>query len=86
MRIMGKRLPLYVTYEVGVNDSGVIQYLEADLYSDYGVVGNELVDFVLWPAFQNGYDYSTWNYTTYKVKTDTPSNTWTRAPGNSYHK
>lgn len=85
LRVMGKRLPLYVTYEVGVNDRGVVQYLDADLYSDYGVVGNEVMDFLLGPAFENSYDYSTWNYTTYMVHTDTPSNTWTRSPCNLHH-
>lgn len=79
--MMGKRLPLYSTYEVGVNNTGVIQYMNAHLYSDYGTGGNENMDILLYPAFENCYDISTWNYNTYKVRTDTPANTYTRAPG-----
>lgn len=81
MRIIGKRFPFYNSYEVGVNDQGAIQYLKADLYSDYGVGGNEGMDMFIVPMFKNCYDISTWNYKTYMVKTDTPANTYTRAPG-----
>lgn len=81
MSIVGKRLPMLNTYEVGVNNAGVIQYMEADLYSDYGVGGNENIDQILVPLFENCYDSSTWNFSTYMVNTDTPANTWMRAPG-----
>lgn len=81
MRSIGKRYPLYVSYEVGVNDNGVIQYMETDLYTDYGLSSNEPVDFLIIPLFENCYDVSTWNFSTYSVQTDMPPNTIMRAPG-----
>lgn len=81
MKIIGKRFPLYVDYEVGVNDKGVVQYMDSNLYTDYGKGGNEPVDPFLIPLFENHYDYSTWNFSTNTVTTDTPANTYTRAPG-----
>lgn len=81
MKVIGKRFPCYVEYEVGVNDKGVFQYMNADLYTDYGIGGNEPVDEVLIPLFENCYDYSTWNFSTNSIRTDTPANAYTRAPG-----
>lgn len=81
MTVIGKRYPFYATYEVGVNDKGVIQYLKADLYSDYGVGGNELVEILLRNMFENCYDISRWSFSTYLVNTDTHANCFTRAPG-----
>lgn len=81
MESLGKRYPFYVLYEVGVNDNGVIQYMDADLYSNYGVGGSENINGYLLPLFENCYDYSTWNFSTNLVNTDTPANTWMRAPG-----
>lgn len=86
MSVMGKRLPFYNSYEVGVNNSGVVQYLKADLYSDYGVGGNENMNHFIVPLFENCYDYSTWNFNTYMVNTDTPGNTYMRAPGKKFMK
>lgn len=81
MEMLSKRYPFYVTYDVGVNDTGVIQYMQADLYSDFGNGGNEPVDPALIPTFENCYDLSTWNFTTYTVVTDMPANGYMRAPG-----
>ncbi|KAJ8925554.1 hypothetical protein NQ315_009394 [Exocentrus adspersus] len=81
MNVIGKRYPLYATYEVGVNAKGVIQYLKADLYSDFGVGGNEPIDSVLIDLFENCYDISRWAFSTYVVATDTHANCYTRAPG-----
>ncbi|XP_018569701.1 xanthine dehydrogenase/oxidase-like [Anoplophora glabripennis] len=81
MTIIGKRYPFYANYEVGVNDKGVIQYLEADLYSDVGVGGNEPIIDHLLKGYQNGYDISRWYFSIYTVSTDTPANCFTRAPG-----
>ncbi|XP_049819814.1 uncharacterized protein LOC109604513 isoform X2 [Aethina tumida] len=83
MNMIGKRNPLYVEYEVGVNNQGVIQYLDAELYSDVGVGGNEPLDPFIRDTFTSGYDTDTWNYTTHIVKTDTTPPCWTRSPGSS---
>lgn len=84
MRMVGKRMPLYSTYEIGVNGKGVIQHMDAHLYTDVGIVGNEHMEPVFLLAFENCYDISTWNFSTYMVVTDMPSNTFTRAPGMSF--
>lgn len=81
MKVIGKRFPFYVDYAVGVNDKGVIQYMNANMYSDDGVGGNEPLDYYIIPLFENVYDYSTWNFSTHTVATDTPANTYARAPG-----
>ncbi|KAJ8949770.1 hypothetical protein NQ318_018999 [Aromia moschata] len=81
MNVIGKRYPFYVEYDVGVNENGVIQYLEADLYSNYGVGGNENITSLTTDVFQNCYDIDTWTFSIYRVKTDMHANTWARAPG-----
>ncbi|KAJ8952857.1 hypothetical protein NQ314_007463 [Rhamnusium bicolor] len=81
MDVIGKRYPLMTDYEIGVNDKGVIQYLKADLYSDFGVGGNEPMNSLLLDLFENVYDIRTWLFSTYLINTDTPANCFTRAPG-----
>ncbi|XP_056643711.1 xanthine dehydrogenase-like isoform X1 [Diorhabda sublineata] len=81
MDVLGKRYPLFTKYEVGVNASGVIQYLEAELYSDMGIGGNEPFESLMVASFQNCYDSRTWEFSTYAVKTDMHANCYTRAPG-----
>ncbi|XP_049819047.1 uncharacterized protein LOC109599933 isoform X2 [Aethina tumida] len=81
MSIIGKRLPLYVKYEVGVDNAGVIQYMDSQLYSDNGSSENEAVDPLIVNMFPSGYISDTWNFKTHTVKTDTSSNCSARAPG-----
>lgn len=81
MNIIGKRYPLYMKYQADVDDKGVIQYLNANLYSDFGIGGNEPIDSLLVSGFESGYDISHWEFSTYIVKTDTPANCFTRSPG-----
>ncbi|XP_039281010.1 indole-3-acetaldehyde oxidase [Nilaparvata lugens] len=82
MQMTGKRLPCFIEYETGVNENGKIQYLEAKLYEDIGARDNEravvygTLDFLPYP-----YDIDTWTASIYSVRTDTPPNTWCRAPG-----
>lgn len=55
--------------------------MNADIYTDVGAGGNESIDSLLKYMFENSYDISTWNFSTYTVNTDTSANTWCRAPG-----
>ncbi|XP_030746527.1 xanthine dehydrogenase-like isoform X2 [Sitophilus oryzae] len=82
MDIIGKRFPCLCQYEVGVNSSGNIQYLKADIYSDVGVGGNESIELLIVGQFQNCYIGDYFGYDTYYVTTDNPANCFTRAPGN----
>ncbi|KPJ03064.1 Xanthine dehydrogenase [Papilio xuthus] len=80
-RIVGKRNPCMVDYEVGVNDTGEVQYLEYHLYSDNGyVVGDPVLLFAI-SAVKNCYDNRRWSYKLFNVTTDTASNTYARSPG-----
>ncbi|CAH1997051.1 unnamed protein product [Acanthoscelides obtectus] len=81
MNVIGKRYPQLTRYEVGVDAKGVMQYLKADIYSDFGVGGNDIIDPMVVDSFQNVYVTDTWRFSTYQVSTDTHANTWTRAPG-----
>lgn len=76
-------MSVYVDYEVGVNNSGVIQYMDTEVYTGMGVAGNEYIfyDRLLVSLFENCYDISTWNFATNTVMTDIASMTSVRAPG-----
>ncbi|KPI90997.1 Xanthine dehydrogenase [Papilio xuthus] len=81
LRAVGKRCPCTTNYEVGVNATGVIQYLKCNLYSDNGYIFNEPLIMLAVPVVNNCYNKATWNYNLYNVVTDTASNTWIRSPG-----
>lgn len=74
----------YLTFifQIAVNNQGVIQYVNEDLYEDNGYIINEPLIGFADAAFSNCYDKSKWNFKSYNVVTDTPSNTWCRSPGN----
>ncbi|XP_037293387.1 xanthine dehydrogenase 1 [Manduca sexta] len=78
----GKRFPCQTEYEVGVDDSGKIQYMNYDLYDDNGYLINELIIELVSGAYNNCYDKSTWNFRSFNVTTDTHKNSWFRSPGN----
>ncbi|XP_049766804.1 uncharacterized protein LOC126100259 [Schistocerca cancellata] len=81
MESIGKRLDCAMDYEVGVDDDGVITYLEAKMYHNCGAHRNDSSAGVALESFKNCYDNSTWNVTAYNVITDVAPNTWCRAPG-----
>ncbi|XP_045773786.1 xanthine dehydrogenase 1-like [Maniola jurtina] len=82
MRAMGKRMPCTTSLEIAVNGSGVIQYVNCELYGDNGYIFNEPLLQLGLDAYNNCYNKESWNYKAYNAVTDTPSNTWCRAPGN----
>lgn len=82
MRIIGRRYPYSADYEVGVNDNGVIQYLEINTYSDYGAEGgNEDIVGESFHLLLRKYNTDTWHTISKSTLTETPTGTWTRAPG-----
>ncbi|XP_068917112.1 xanthine dehydrogenase-like [Tenebrio molitor] len=83
MAAIGKRWPLSVDYEVGVDDKGVVQYLNSTLYTDVGAVINEDPTMEIIDRFAANYDSDTYNVQINKAVTDTHTNTWTRAPGST---
>ena len=68
-------------YEVGVDDKGKFQYLNANIYSDYGVGGNEKMIPELILHITGLYNSETFKLSGNGVQTDTHANTWCRAPG-----
>ncbi|XP_034832567.1 uncharacterized protein [Maniola hyperantus] len=79
--IAGRRLPCQCEYEVGVDDNGKIQYLNATITEDDGFSHNEnILDFVA-GGFPHCYNTEYFNLKTYAVLTDLPANTFARAPG-----
>ena len=81
MAALGKRFPLSMDYEVGVNDSGVIQYLNCTHYMDVGAQANEDLSNEMVTLFMSAYDPDTFTIDVNKTITDTPTNSWARAPG-----
>ncbi|CAG9788136.1 unnamed protein product [Diatraea saccharalis] len=83
MMIIGKRLPTSCNFEVGVNKEGEIQYLKNKFYQDNGCAPNETISPITVNHFRNCYDTRRWYIEANSVHTDTPSNTWCRAPSST---
>lgn len=81
LRVVGKRLPCTRDFEVGISESGEIQYLEYHLYEDNGYIFSDPVSNLVLTAIKNCYDNRRWQYKIFNVTTDTASNTYKRAPG-----
>ncbi|XP_047998047.1 xanthine dehydrogenase-like [Leguminivora glycinivorella] len=81
MKSIGKRLPTSCNFEAGVDTEGTIQYLKITFYQDCGHVFNEIIAPVTAEHIRNCYDIKSWWIEGNSVATDTPSNTWCRAPG-----
>ncbi|RZF35328.1 hypothetical protein LSTR_LSTR003768 [Laodelphax striatellus] len=83
MRAIGKRFPLLLQYEAGVDDDGLIQYMNISFYEDVGItINDENVSAVL-VYLPGPYDSSTWDRKGFAVKTDSASNCYCRAPGST---
>ncbi|KAK4872289.1 hypothetical protein RN001_016413 [Aquatica leii] len=82
MNVIGKRCPVSMDYEVQVDEKGCIQMLDASIYTDMGSFGgNENLSKEILHFFLYDFNNDTWNVKMYSAKTDTPTNTWCRAPG-----
>lgn len=82
MKFLGKRVPTWSEYEVGVDDNGVIQYLKNTYYHPYGLSGlNEAVTTHVPHFIPNSYVDDTWEVIGNLVQTDMPGNSYCRAPG-----
>lgn len=68
-------------FKVAFNKRGKIQYLKNNFYQDHGCSENESVLAFTMGVISNCYDMSSWDIKAYSVVTDTPSNTFCRAPG-----
>ncbi|XP_050344388.1 xanthine dehydrogenase/oxidase-like [Nymphalis io] len=81
LTIAGRRLPCQCEYEVGVDNNGKIQYLNASFTEDVGFSNNENVLAYVLSSFANCYNIDYFSVKSFAVTTDLPSNTFARAPG-----
>nr|CAD7445654.1 unnamed protein product [Timema bartmani] len=81
MEVFGKRAEVYTTYEAGVDESGTIQYLKADLYENVGSSTNDPNGDLALSGIKNCYDESKWSVMAKDVRTNTPSSAYMRGPG-----
>lgn len=72
---------IIIYIQVGVNNSGVIQYSNCNLFEDNGYMINEQLTELGVDEYNNCYDESKWNYRSYDTITDNAKNTWCRSPG-----
>ncbi|XP_076651937.1 uncharacterized protein LOC143358591 [Halictus rubicundus] len=83
MQTIGKRFDTRQDYEVGVDDNGRIQYLNAKVWGNAGCNFNEAHEYFTLEHMKNCYDASTWTCDGYEAKTDLPNNTYCRAPSST---
>ncbi|XP_035702304.1 xanthine dehydrogenase/oxidase isoform X3 [Folsomia candida] len=81
MKMLGRRLPFYMKYEVGFNDVGKIGSLKTEIFCDAGFSGNESNSLFAVIHLQNAYKALGWEVKPGFVMTNTASNTSVRAPG-----
>ena len=81
MNTVGKRYACINDYETEVDDNGKIQKMVNDYVEDSGCSPNEPVYYNSTEFFENCYDKKHFTVTSKGAITDSPSNTWCRAPG-----
>ncbi|XP_011882440.1 PREDICTED: xanthine dehydrogenase-like [Vollenhovia emeryi] len=82
MQSQGKRYSTRQEYEIGVDDEGVIQYLNSKHWGNSGCNFNEPMSNITIEAMRNScYATDSWSFNGFEVLTDVPSNTFCRAPG-----
>ncbi|XP_012221434.1 xanthine dehydrogenase/oxidase isoform X2 [Linepithema humile] len=83
MHTIGKRVATRQEYEVGVDDQGVIQYLDSKHWGNGGCSFNEPIAFATVHHIISCYVGDVMDIIGYEVRTDIPSNTYCRAPGSA---
>lgn len=81
MTVVGKRYPVRADYEVEIDDDGKIQRLKDVCTHDLGASINDNPQFHIGPFLDNCYISESFDLETRAVLTNTPCNTFCRAPG-----
>ena len=81
MEMIGKRNPFYAKYKIGFDQSGKILGVLIDWMEDGGCAPNDTLTAEGYFYVDNTYNIKNWHITTKVTKTNTPSNTACRAPG-----
>ncbi|CAG7720322.1 unnamed protein product [Allacma fusca] len=79
--MMGKRLPYYAEYEVGFDQTGKIDALQAKVVCDTGIYDLDATSLFAVAFMQNCYHARGWNIRPGRATTNTHLNTYCRAPG-----
>lgn len=69
-------------YEIEVDDNGEIQCMDFKQWSNSGCSFNEFACYFVFHHMNSCYNPATWSRLHTEVRTDIPSNTFTRGPGN----
>lgn len=73
---------MHSKYKVRVNEEGIIQSFENDIYFDHGNANNENVVEEFFDMYFGTYKTNLWGAAFSVVHTDNPTTCYTRAPGN----
>ncbi|XP_021954654.1 xanthine dehydrogenase [Folsomia candida] len=83
MKMIGKRNPYLMKYEMEVDDKGQILSLKGKIFSDPGMSANEETAEAGISFFQSMYRAIGWELEPVNIITSTAPNTWCRAPGST---
>jgi len=83
MESLGKRLPYLAKYSGSIDDSGLLTSIDCDMYCDPGFTFNEPTSWIAVYYAQGLYNSKAFKLKPLTVKTNTPSNTFCRAPGST---
>ncbi|XP_018360424.1 PREDICTED: LOW QUALITY PROTEIN: xanthine dehydrogenase-like [Trachymyrmex cornetzi] len=84
MQSIGKRCSTRQEYKIGVNNDGVVQYLNSKHWSNCGSSFNEPQAAMIASYMQRScYLTDTWTFNGFDVRTDLPSNTFCQASGSA---
>lgn len=72
---------VFLYFQIGINDSGEIQYIDYTLYEGNGYTTDETLSLLTTDEYYNCYTKERWNFQGYDVLTDMAKNTFCRAPG-----
>ncbi|CAH0562394.1 unnamed protein product [Brassicogethes aeneus] len=81
--IIGKRNPLWADYEIGVDENGVIQYLDNTVYYDYGCGNNEPSMYMLINILEAYYNSDTFQVNSFTTRSDMHAAAYCRSPGSA---
>ncbi|GAU94198.1 hypothetical protein RvY_06020 [Ramazzottius varieornatus] len=82
-KLVGKRNPYHTEYHAGFDADGKLQGVYINAYVDCGAAPNDNPISGLGTWGDNAYFCPNWKFSMTACKTNTPPNTWTRAPGST---
>ncbi|KAL4224843.1 hypothetical protein ACF0H5_015539 [Mactra antiquata] len=83
MEMVGKRFPYLAKYQVGVTDEGKLNGIKVTYYCDCGYTVNDCTVGDIMYMGDNAYYCPNWHMIPVAVQTNTPSNSYCRAPAST---